>query len=434
MKKAFVLLLLLRVPLFAQSGMTAEDAVRIRLENNFDILIATNNAEIARRDAGKGTAEFLPTLDAAGKYGLATSDQETNSPFSFGKSDSRTMSGQVSLNWTLFDGLKMFAERGRYHELEDLGETGARNLIEINVVSILDAYFNLVRQEQLLMVDRSAVSTSEARLHKEEMRRELGGISSTDFLNAQVAYNNDRAVLLNRELEVGIARKELNVLLGRDPSTPIEVVTEITIPALDLDCEELLDLARSRNAGLMIARQNKSLADLGVRLARSSFFPRLSLNANYGYVDSRISSASPQFPADIESRSTDRNIGLALSMNLFNGNRDRIDLQTAMIEARNRELELKDTSNRLSGLVEQKLETLGKGLELVELEEQNVIAARQNLELQQDRYTIGAASSLEFRDAQVNLIRAESLLITARYQARITRLEIDQLTGKLKID
>ncbi len=92
---------------------------------------------------------------------------------------------------------------------------------------------------------------------------------------------------------------------------------------------------------------------------------------------------------------------------------------------------LKDARNQLAGLIREKYDTFQKHLELVALEQENVIAARQNLQLQQDRFEIGATTSLEFRDAQVNLIRAQTELIVARYQARITRLEIEQLTGRL---
>ena len=78
--------------------------------------------------------------------------------------------------------------------------------------------------------------------------------------------------------------------------------------------------------------------------------------------------------------------------------------------------------------------TFQQRLKLIELEEQNVVAAEQNLKLQSDRYQIGAASSLEFRDAQVNLTRAQAALIVAKYQARISRLEIEQLIGNIEID
>ena len=125
---------------------------------------------------------------------------------------------------------------------------------------------------------------------------------------------------------------------------------------------------------------------------------------------------------------------MTLSLNLFNGFRDKINLQNARIEAKNQELALQDTRNQLAGLMREKYETFRQRLKLMELEQQNVVAAQQNLDLQADRYQIGAATSLEFRDAQVNLIRSQATLVVARYQARITRLEIEQLSGRWALE
>ena len=72
-------------------------------------------------------------------------------------------------------------------------------------------------------------------------------------------------------------------------------------------------------------------------------------------------------------------------------------------------------------------------MELIELEEENIKAAEQNLELQQDRFDIGNTTSIEFRDAQLNYTRAQNTLIAARFQARISRLQLEQLTGSLDI-
>jgi outer membrane protein TolC len=157
------------------------------------------------------------------------------------------------------------------------------------------------------------------------------------------------------------------------------------------------------------------------------------LNSSYSYTDRAISSQNPQFTRDIETQSKGAAVGLTLSFNLFNGFQDKIDLQNARLEEQNKALALKDIQNQIEGLVREKITTFEKQMELVALEMENVTAAEQNLQLQQDRYQIGATSSLEFRDAQVNLTRAQTVLISARYQARITRLEIEQLTGNLEL-
>ncbi len=435
LKKAHLsLLFVLAAQAHGQTEMTAEEAVRLGLKKNFDIQIARNNAKIAENNAGLGTANFLPSLDASGGYSFNQSDQETNSPFSFGASDTKTLNGQLSLNWTLFDGFRMFVDNKRFQALAKLGEFQARSLIENTVVGVLQAYFNVVQQEQLTEVVRNSRAVSEARLEKEKVRNEIGGASSTDLLNAQVAYNADAAALINQELQLEIARKELNIALGRDPQTPISVKKEIEVEPFSLPLNELLTRAEERNSELLAALQNRKIAEQDVKIARSAFFPQLSFNAAYGRSDRTTSSESEQFPEDITTNSTDKSVGLTLSFNLFNGFRNRIDLQNARIEAENQQLALDDFKNRLAGVIAETFVTFRKQMELVRLEEDNVVAARQNLQLQQDRYQIGASSSIEFRDAQVSLNRAQTTLISARFQARLTRAEMERLTGGLKIN
>lgn len=434
--RAFVWLVLVVVPPSAAVGqepLTVEDVIRIGLENNYSIQIARNSAEAAGKNRIRSRAEFLPTVNASGGYTNSATRQETNSRFSFGDTDDRTATAGVELNWTLFNGFKMFAERGRYEALAKLGEYQARNVIENTVVAITRAYFTLVQREQLLDVARRTRDISKVRLEKEEIRNELGGASSTDLLNARVAFNSDQAALIDRELQVTLARQDLNVLLARAADEPLDVSDQFDIPDLPMDREQLIAAAHDNNSELLVAQQNKTVADKLVGSERSPFLPNVSFRAGLTYTDRTQDIIGDDPDSDVTSESSVGSVGLVASWNLFNGGRDKADYDNARIEAVNRHLELRDAANRLTGVVSQTFETYQKQLQLAALEEENTQAARQNLQLQQDRYQLGASSSLEFRDAQVSLSRAEVSLIVARYQARITRLEIDRLTGRIDI-
>lgn len=411
--------------------LTLEQAIEIGLRNNFDIRIARNEARIAQNNKGFGTAGFLPTLDLSGNVIRSESDQTTNSPFSFGDSETEQYGASISLNWTVFDGFRMFVEKKRYDALARLGEYRARNTIEQRVVDISRAYFNLVQQQQILRVAEDTREVSAERLSRERVRNEVGGASSTDLLNAQVSYNNDQALFLDQRLAVTLAREDLNLALGRDPTTEVTVSDKIDIDSLDMSLERIRTLAFKNNSSLKVAEQSRKAAESEVGGAFSNFLPRLNLTADYGYTDRTISTDGR--PEDVITESRDGSIGLILSFNIFNGTRDRITYQNARIESENARLALKRAENTLAGLVQEKYETFRQRMELVRLEEENVVAARQNLELQQDRYDIGVTSSIEFRDAQVNLIRARTALVSARYQARIARLEIDQLIGRIVV-
>lgn len=415
----------------AQAVMTLEDAIRIGLEHNYNIQIARNSAQVARNNSGKGRAALLPTVTATANAGRIIADVETTFRFSYGTTETDNLSAQVALDWTLFDGFQMFSEKKRYQELANLGREQSRSLIEANVVAINRAYFNLVVEEQLLEVAESALDISRVRLDKAKLRRELGGASSTDLLNAQVSLNSDRSNLLDRELAVVIGRQELNLLLGRDANISLAVSMELAIPKLDQSLSELHQEAESRNSNLMIVRAEEQVASAGLTSSRSRFLPRVSLNGAYSWTDRDL---TPDTSITITFESTEKSVGLNLVWNLFNGGKDRIDWQNAKVDLNSRQLALKQIRQQLAGELNAQHETYVRRKELVEIENQNVAAADQNLELLSERYEMGGATSLEFRDAQVNLIRARTGLIIARHQTRLAHLEMQKLTGSLSIN
>jgi len=426
---------LLATSLSAEPMMTLEEAIALGLENNYAIQIARNQSHMAANNKGLGLAGFLPTVDASSGYRLTDGDQEVDLPPSSAESNIENLTAELSLRWTLFDGLGMFVDRKKFNELARLGEYQARNQIESSIVGISKAYFNLVQQERLLQVARDTRDLSETRLRRERVRNELGGASSTDFLHAQVAFNSDQSTLLSRELQVNIARQQLNVLLGQDPATSYSVSNEILIPELTLDYAQVHDLALEHNSSLKAAELSEKIAGRHVQRARSSFLPNLSAYASYGYSDETANStAGPNPDLDVGTQTTSTTVGLSLSLNLFNGRRNRIELQNAKIEAVNQALVLRDARNRLIGLVWETFDTYHQRMEIIVLEAQNTEAAQRNLELQQERQELGIVNSLEFRDAQLSLAKSQISLIVARYQARISRLEIEQLIGSLEID
>jgi len=427
--------ILLATSLSAEPMMTLEEAIALGLKNSYSIKVARNQAHMAANNKRLGLAGFLPTVDASGGYRLTNGDQDVDLPPSSAESDIENLTAELSLRWTLFDGFRMFADRKKFNELARLGEYQARNQIEGSIVGISKAYFNLVQQERLLQVARDTRDLSEIRLRRERIRNELGGASSTDFLHAQVAFNSDQSILLSRELEVNIARQQLNVLLGQDPTTSYSVSTEIIIPELTLDYTQVLDLALEHNSSLKAAELGEKIAGRNVQSARSSFLPHLSAYANYGYSDETVNSTAGLNPGlDVGTQATSTTVGLSLSLNLFNGRRNRIELQNAKIEANNQALILRDARNRLIGLFQETYDTYQQRMKIIDLEKQNAEAAQRNLELQQERQELGIVNSLEFRDAQLSLAKTQISLIAARYQARISRLEIEQLIGSLEID
>jgi len=82
---------------------------------------------------------------------------------------------------------------------------------------------------------------------------------------------------------------------------------------LILEYSELLELARQRNSRLMVARQKRMVADEAIKLARSAFYPFLSLGADYLYSDVTVSSQRADITDDIVTTRKDGSVFLRLS-------------------------------------------------------------------------------------------------------------------------
>lgn len=420
---------------FAQPLLTLEEAVAIGLKQNYNIRIARNDSRIAQNNKGLGTAAFLPTITASGGYMIDDNKQELNLPESEINSDIDQLSADITLSWTIFDGFNMFATKGRYNELAKLSEYQSKNLIENTVLSITEAYYNLVLQQQLYDILKETRDVSKIRLDREEVRKDLGGASSADYLNAQVSYNTDETNLLEQELNLIVARERLNVLLAQEPTTEFKVDTEIPLRELQYNYSEILEMSLKENSTLKVAEYGKAAADKSVSSARSAFLPRVSLFASMGYTDNTRNSDGGVYPdTDVITKNTDASVGVNLSFNIFNGRSDYINLKNAQIEAKNQKLALEDARNQLTGLVQETFDTYEQRMKVVTLEEKNIEAAESNLRIQQERFELGASNSLEYRDAQISLNRSKTSLITAKFQARIAHLEIEKLIGKIAIE
>jgi len=430
MKPALLIVMAAAAVISAQPIMTVEQAVSTALKNNFNIQIARNNAEIAENNTSLGTAGFLPRIDASAGKTLSNSKEKTTSPFSFGDRDTDQLTGRIDLNWTIFDGFSMFAANSRFMALAEAGKAQSRLQIENTVVSVLAAYFNVVSRQKLYSIARDNLALSRQRIEKEKIRKELGGVSSTDFLRSQVAFNADSAAFLQSSLSLKSAKNNFNRLLARDLKTPVTVSENILIPAVNRGENEWFELAMAKNAQLNAAKKSLRAAEKNITVSSAGYYPRLSVNGSYSYTDRTITNNS----GDITTEADDRSVGLNLSFNIFNGLRDNTARQNAKLEARNRQLEVYNTELQIKAALEEKLINLDNRLKLLALEEQNASVAAQSFQLQKERYEMGTSTSLDFRDAQISLNRAQEAFIAAQYQARIAMLELEQLAGIIAIE
>ncbi len=422
-------LLLFSNSLFAQEIMTPQDAVKIALENNYSIKIAKNEKNIAENNSSAGNAGFLPTVDASGSYTRSSNDTKQN--YSNGQTVNvngainKNYAAGINLNWTIFDGLKMFASLDQLKELKKIGETSYKKAVEQNISDVLATYYDIARQELLLQVIKKNVSISEERLKIVENEKSVGSASKFDLLKARVDLNTDKSALMNQEQSLQVARTTLNRLLGRDINSNFTIQDTIVVNK-NLTFSDLKSVTMDKNSDLMIAKQNKNLSEAQLRLERADLMPKISLNLGYNYTKSE--SGAGFF---ISSKTTAFSYGATVSLNLFNGLNTRRRMENAKVGIESSEYSYNQSLQQVNADLKNTYLKYANSLQLINLESQNYKSAEENVDLALEKLRVGAITPLDFRTSQKDMLDAKSRLVSAQYDAKTAETDLLKISGQL---
>lgn len=409
--------------------MTLEDAVKIALSNNFSINIARNESKIADNNASIGNAGFLPSLDASGTY--LKSSNDTKQEYVDGRiinsngAQSTNITAGLNLNWTIFDGLEMFANIDMLKELNKIGQENFKSEVENNIADITDVYFNLIREKQVLDVLNETIVISEERVRIAESKKDVGSGSKFDLRQAQVDLNEDRSNLLKEELTYEQLKVSLNQLLGRDVSSDFNVGDSINI-YMNLNLDQLKSLTLSQSTALEIARKNLTLSDINLRLSRAELYPVISLNGGYNYTNSESEAGFIK-----SNRNYSLSYGVTASLNLFNGLNTRRKIENAEIGIENSKLNFDQVRTGIEANLLNTYKKYLNSLQLVKLENENLTIAKESVDIALERLKLGNITPLEFRETQRKLIDAKSRLVSAQFDAKSAETELLRISGQL---
>lgn len=430
----FISLILACTATRAQQVLTLEQAIDLGLKNNFDIRMARNDAEVSANDNAYANFAFAPRINgtAAQTWTNTATKQE------FGNGTKRDTSGirnkqlqaAVNLNWTLFDGLKMFATRQRVQAIEILGELAVRNQVENTVANIINSYYNIAQQKQQLRALAEQMSISDERVKLSDAKFQTGLAPKTDWLQAKVDYNAQRANWLRQQTVIEQSKAALNQLLAiADENVNYDV--RDTIPLnLQYTYGQILENVNQTNPQLQISRQNLEISRLTLKERKGDFFPVLSFNSAYNFNQSRASAAINQF-SPVFNQNRGFNYGFSATVPIFNGLNAHRQYKAAKLDIEYQQLALDNQAS----LVQLQLRNAYRDYEYykmaLELEQESVDLARENTMVALERFRQGVSTTLEVKEAQQSLELAAYRLIQARYNTKVAETELMRLKGGL---
>lgn len=426
-------IILLSVTVTAQEKLSKQEAVSIALDHNYDIKVTNNNVEAAKNNSSIYNSGFLPTLSATG--GGNYSDKDSENEFQDGRvidqtTTSKTVNASANLNYLLFDGMGRKYNYEKLKELYNLSEIQAKQVIENTVLQLLTSYYELARLTQNEVNQKTSLSISKERLLREKYKYQYGQNTQLDMLNSEVDVNNDSITLLNINRELANAKRNLNLILGREIQKDFEVDTTVTYN-IGLTLESILNSARERNTILQQAEKNIEISKFDLKVNQSNWYPVIGVNGGYAWSNLHTESdvANPFALATNTSKGLQG--GVSLSWNIFDGGITKTRVQNAKIAIDSNQIIKEQIEQELERNVANAWETYQNALFVLQAEKKNMETNRRNFDRSSEQFKLGQIISVEFRLAQVNFLNSVTNFNLAKYTAKIAELNLLQLSGKI---
>jgi len=417
----------------AQQMLTVEQAVAAALENNYDIRLVKNDSVLAALNNSYAYAAFLPTLNAQG--GLLYNTNNVKQKLADGSERKRNgihsnnLNGSINLNWTIFDGFKMFATRDKLQQILTLGELTVRNQITITISDVIKTYYNIVRQKQQVTAIEEQMKLNETRAELAEKKLSVGLGAKPELLQAKVDLNAQKSAKLTQLTLIEQLKDQLNQLMAMAKDANYEVADSIPFRE-DLIVTDIMMQAETNSPQLLIAKQNINIANLTLKEAKAGKWPTLSFNSAYNFNRTINKEVVNNF-STLLNRNHGFNYGVSAVIPIFNRFNVRRQIKTAELDIAYQTTLYEYQRYNINTAISIAYKDYELQKKTLALEEENILLAKENVFIAGERLRLGITTSVELREAQQSLEQAYNRLIAARYNTKVAETELMRLRGDL---
>lgn len=416
-----------------QEVLTKDEVIARALEENFGIRLARNDVEIAENNQTILNSGYLPSLSALAGANYDLNDRITEPEggeiVDQQNIESNRYNASINLDYTLFDGLGRFYNYKSLKEQYNLSQLEARETIENAILQIMSVYYEVARLSENIEVLEEILEISQNRVTRAQYQFEYGQANNLVVLNARVDVNNDSITLIETEQQLRNTKRDLNVLLDREISSN-EFTVDTTVSFIsDLELTSFIEQAEINNVSLLQIEKSLEISEYDIRISKSGYLPSLGLTGSYGWNRNR-SAASAFFPGSTTT-SDGFAAGLSLRWDIFDGGATSVQIKNSKIRYNNQEILKDQLTSEIRRDIANALGNYRNKLYILSVQEENVDTNLDNFNRSEEQYKLGRITSIEFRQAQINLLDARTSLNLAKYDAKLAELQVLQLTGQL---
>lgn len=395
---------------------TLDECVDTALANNITLARAEESLEGAGSDVLSSWSGVLPRVSGDLGYGdnlrVASGAETSSNGYSAG----------LTASQTLFNGATFASISGAHHSMNAVRLSLDSTRRDV-VFETKQAYYGLLKAEQLRDVASESLELTREQLRKTESLFELGSASRSDLLKAQVQVKQAELSLISSDSNFQLARAGLAYTLGIDVTTDIEAV-EPDAPEVEDILEYDLESALSRRPDVQAWEENVVAARRSLLAAKAERWPDLGVSVSY----SRGADGFGDLFDDMKDEYS-RTVSVGMSVPIFNGLQTKARIDGSKSTLRTYELSLRDARLSASYEIETARLSVVQQRESVVVAETAVAQAEEDLRVSEERYRLRAASMLELIDSRVAYSSARATLVEAKYDYEIAKAELTKALG-----
>jgi len=420
------------VTLSAQEVLTTKDAIALAIDNNYNIQLSQNNIKVAENNSRKENNGYLPTVNVnvgpTGSFGGSTQQFGNGMTAEVREAFSWTAGAGVNANYTLYDKSRDL-KLDQMKERLNLTNLQLRQSIENTIYQVYNQYYAIAQLSENTKALEEALKLSLKRKERLELRYELGQGLKLDILNAQVDISRDSVNYLSVIQQLDNAKRDLEVIMGIALTDDYAIDTDVTYE-LDMLRDGYLERASSDNVSLLLSDQNQQINQLDLDIIATSNKPTIGSNAGLSY------NYQANAPGSFITSSTNSglNVGVTLNWNILDGGRRKVLEQNALINMETETLTRAQIVKEITRDINNAWGSYQNALYILEVEQNSLEINQLNLSRTDELYKAGQATSIEFRQAQLNLLQSEIGYNQARYDAKLIELQLRYLSGDIMRD
>jgi len=419
-KSIFILLgiLLFAQAVKGQEELTLSSALKLALKNNYGLIISRADLQVAEINNNWGTAGRYPTI------GFDASD---NNNYELNSSEyTNRLSAGIGLNWLLFDGFRVKFTKSRLENMEDLTSGQLAVQVETTIQEIVLVYYSVLLQKEQLIVLETVMQLSDDRYQYELKKQSLGGSVTYNVLQAKNVYLTDKANFMNQEMLVRNTTRNLNYMMGVEPSQTWEFTESFEPDTSDFILADLISKMKADNQRLKNQYTGLLLRENETSLQRSAYSPSVSLGAGMDYGHTWSYSGGAQ-SFNNETMSPYGNV--RLSFDIYSAGVRKRGVEIARINEEVAKVEIDQMEHALTNELFNLFDYHTVRLELLNVANENLEAAELNMSISEDKYRSGVINSFNYRDIQLIFLSASYQRLNAVYNLISSKTGLTRITG-----